>query len=126
MNISIFWLTEVRGKVKFVGGITQSDVSSDVFSQVQRIADATGRTIIFYSDVANKNGYYNKSTGEIYVNVNGADPVAQTISHELTHSVEQTGVYGDLATLVLKRIETEGGNLNALRQAKKRSTPETV
>lgn len=62
------------------------------------------------------NGYFDGDT--IYVNSRSANPVAQIISHELTHSVEMADAYRDLSSLVFDRIQKTGGDLERLRQEK--------
>ena len=86
------------------------------------ISQALGREIRFYDGAqrqdpsARANGYYDGDT--IYVNSRSANPVAQIISHELTHSVEMADAYRDLSSLVFDRIQRTGGDLEQLRQEK--------
>ena len=86
------------------------------------ISQALGREIRFYDGAqrqdpsARANGYFDGDT--IYVNSRSANPVAQIISHELTHSVELADAYQDLSSLVFDRIRRTGGDLEQLRQEK--------
>ena len=86
------------------------------------ISQALGREIRFYDGAqrqdpsARANGYFDGDT--IYVNSRSANPVAQIISHELTHSVELADAYQDLSSLVFDRIQRSGGDLEQLRQEK--------
>lgn len=86
------------------------------------ISQALGREIRFYDGAqrqdpsARANGYFDGDT--IYVNSRSANPVAQIISHELTHSVELADAYQDLSSLVFDRIQRTGGDLEQLRQEK--------
>lgn len=94
-------------------------VSQDVWQQGQRLAQITGRNIKFYEGKANENGSFDPKTGEIWVNTKGGDPLAQVFSHELTHSIEQAGVYGKLSSLVLNRMQDAGMDLDTAREAKR-------
>ena len=99
-------------------GVTEADVKT-----AAEISRATGREIRFYDGTTRRdpsgraNGYFDGNT--IYVNSRSANPVAQIISHELTHSVEMADAYRDLSALVFDRIQRDGGNLEQLRQEKR-------
>lgn len=98
-------------------------VDEDTIANVQRIANIVGREVVFFDEGADStggmhNGYYNPADGKIYVNARSQNPVAQIISHELTHSIETSGSYSDLQKLVLNRIRQTGGDLQAMRQQK--------
>lgn len=95
-------------------------VDEKTAARVRRISDAVKRNVEFYQDEdAAQNGYYDRSTGTIYVNVNSKNPVAQIIGHELTHSIEESGEYGKLQELVFDELERKGNDLEQLRQKKK-------
>ncbi len=100
-----------------------SGASEENIATAQRISDALGRRVLFYDGSAESgpaqaaNGYY--VDGTIYVNSRSGNPVAQIISHELTHSVELADAYSELSSLVLGRIQQSGGDLRQLRQAKR-------
>ena len=89
---------------------------------VQRLSQALGRNIQMYDGSreggtrGTANGYY--FNGTIYVNSNTANPVAQVIAHELTHSVEMADAYQDLQNLIFERIQQTGGNLEQMRAQK--------
>lgn len=89
---------------------------------IQRLSQALGRNIQMYDGSRESgtrgtaNGYY--SNGTIYVNSNTANPVAQVIAHELTHSVEMADAYQDLQNLIFERIQQTGGNLEQMRAQK--------
>lgn len=98
-------------------------VDEDTIAKVQRISNIVGREVVFFDEGADNaggmhNGYYNPADGKIYVNARSQNPVAQIISHELTHSIETSGHYSDLQKLVLNRIQQTGGDLQAMRQQK--------
>lgn len=98
-------------------------VDEDTIAKVQRIANIVGREVVFFDegrDTAGgmRNGSYNTATGVIYINAQSRNPVAQIISHELTHSIESSGHYSDLQKLVLNRIQQTGGDLQAMRRQK--------
>lgn len=98
-------------------------VNEENIATAQRISDALGRRVLFYDGSTESgpaqaaNGYY--LDGTIYVNSRSANPVAQIIAHELTHSMELADAYGELSSLVLEHIQQDGGNLQELRQAKR-------
>ena len=97
-------------------------LESEVPPVVQRLSQALGRNIQMYDGSRESgtrgtaNGYY--SNGTIYVNSNTANPVAQVIAHELTHSVEMADAYQDLQNLIFERIQQTGGNLEQMRAQK--------
>lgn len=95
-------------------------VNEEVRRQAERISKATGREIVFYSSDGTENGIENGyfQDGKIYVNIKSGNPVAQVISHELTHSVEMADAYKDLSKLVMNHISRKGTNLQQLRQQK--------
>ena len=98
-------------------------VDEDTIAKVQRISNIVGREVVFFDEGADNaggmhNGYYNPADGKIYVNARSQNPVAQIISHELTHSIEASGRYSDLQKLVLNRIQQTGGDLQTMRQQK--------
>ena len=94
-------------------------VAQETVERVQRIADIVQREIVFYdSEDAAENGYRDKNTGILYINARSQNPVAQIISHELTHSLEQTGSYQDFQNLILNRIQQTTGDLEARRRNK--------
>ena len=98
-------------------GVAEADVRA-----AEEISRALGREIRFYDGAQRQgpsgraNGYFDGDT--IYVNSRSANPVAQIISHELTHSVEMADAYRDLSSLVFDRIQKDGGDLSQLRQEK--------
>lgn len=98
-------------------------VSEENIAAAQRISDALGRQVRFYDGGTESgpaqaaNGYYLEGT--IYVNSRSANPVAQIIAHELTHSVEMADAYSELSSLVLEHMRQDGGDLQQLRQAKR-------
>lgn len=98
-------------------------VDEDTIARVLRISSAVGREVVFFdagADAAGgiENGHFDPEDGRIYINAQSKNPAAQIISHELTHSIEGGGSYGDLQRLVLRRIQQDGGDLQTLRQQK--------
>lgn len=108
-----------QGSVSLASPFTQGISNQDErWQEAQRLASITGRNIKFYNGAENENGYYDSKSGEIYVNTNAADTVAQVVSHELTHSTELAESYADLARYVRGKIRAEGRDWNQLRQEK--------
>lgn len=94
-------------------------VDEDTIAKVQRIADIVHRNIVFYDSAREgENGYRDRTTNTLYINARSQNPVAQIISHELTHSLEETGSYADFQTLVLNRIQQTTGDLEQRRRNK--------
>ena len=104
----------------------QAGAREESIQAVQRLSDTLGRNIRFYDGGTRSagdpssaaNGYYDLDEDTIYVNSRSRNPVAQIVSHELTHSVETADAYAELSDLVLNRIQQTGGNLEQLRQEK--------
>ena len=102
----------------------QAGVREETIQTAQRLSDILGRNIRFYDGSTRQdasrgaNGYYVRGEDTIYVNSRSRNPVAQIVSHELTHSVELADAYKDLSDLVLNRIQQTGGNLEQLRREK--------
>lgn len=104
----------------------QAGAREENIQTVQRLSDILGRNIRFYDGRTREagdpsgaaNGYYDLDEDTIYVNSRSRNPVAQIVSHELTHSVETADAYADLSELVLNRIQQTGGNLEQLRREK--------
>jgi len=104
----------------------QAGAREENIQAVQRLSDTLGRNIRFYDGGTRSagdpssaaNGYYDLDEDTIYVNSRSRNPVAQIVSHELTHSVETADAYAELSDLVLNRIQQTGGNLEQLRREK--------
>lgn len=94
-------------------------IERETVERVQRIADIVHRNIVFYDSAREgENGYRDRTTNTLYINARSQNPVAQIISHELTHSLEETGSYADFQTLVLNRIQQTTGDLEQRRRNK--------
>ena len=94
-------------------------IERETVERVQRIADIVHRNIAFYDSAREgENGYRDRATNTLYINARSQNPVAQIISHELTHSLEETGSYADFQTLVLNRIQQTTGDLEQRRRNK--------
>lgn len=108
-----------QGSVSLATPYTQGINNQDErWQQAQRLSSITGRNIKFYNGPENENGYFDKKTGEIFVNTNASDTVAQVVSHELTHSTELADSYQDLARFIRGKLMAEGKNWEKLVQAK--------
>ncbi len=109
------------GKKGFVtGDIMTAQLMGKDIMQVQRLAEATGRDVVFFTAPVTEDGVDNGcfKNGKIYINVNAQNPFAQIIGHELTHSIESTGSYKKLSELVMSRIRDGGGDIYQLRKEK--------
>lgn len=112
---AVFGQGHVSLATPFTEGISNQD---ERWQEAQRLASITGRDIKFYNGAENENGYYDPKSGEIYVNTNAADTVAQVVSHELTHSTELAESYADLARYVRGKVRAEGKNWDRMKQEK--------
>lgn len=83
-----------------------------------RLSKITDREIRFYDADPSENGYYDRATGELYINRNSKNPLAQVVGHELTHSIEDAGAYTDLKSVIFSQIQKQGGDLAKMRQEK--------
>ena len=112
-------LLEKAGKK---GNVTLKDpqvrVRDEDFKAAQRISGLTGREIRFFTEYGTENGINNGfyENGVIHVNTQSQNPIAQIVSHELTHSVELADSYRELSKLVLERLESRGANLMQMRR----------
>ncbi len=84
----------------------------------ERLSKITGREIRLYDADPSENGYYDRATGELYINRNSKNPMAQVVGHELTHSIEEAGAYTDLKSVIFSQIQKQGGDLTKMRQEK--------
>ena len=120
---------ETRQRMERAGtGLERSGIQAGArdadIRAAQRLSNVLGRSIRFYDGATRRdtsgaaNGYYSEQADTIYVNSRSRNPVAQIISHELTHSVEAAEAYNDLSALVLERIRQTGGNLEQMRREK--------
>ena len=93
-------------------------ITAEHREMAKRLAAAVGKEVVLYNNPTKRteNGYY--KGGKIYVNVSGLDPMAQTVSHELTHSVENADAYKKLSKVVIDRLYKEGRDLAKLRRQK--------
>lgn len=117
------WQRMSRARTELERSGIRAGAREEDIQTAQRLSNALGREICFYDGRTRQdasrgaNGYY--AGGIIYVNSRSRNPVAQIISHELTHSVEMANAYRDLAGIVMQRIRQTGGNLEDLRQEKR-------
>lgn len=98
------------------------DVPEETIAEVKRIGDKIGREIVFYSEDAQngmiENGWYDRDVDDaLHINAKSGNPVAQIISHELTHSIETAQGYNEFSQYVLDRVG-QGKNLDELVAAK--------
>lgn len=84
----------------------------------ERLSKITGREIRLYDADPSENGYYDRATGELYINRNSKNPLAQVVGHELTHSIEDAGAYTDLKSVIFSQMQKQGGDIAKMRQEK--------
>lgn len=96
-------------KTGILYGASDEDIQS-----VERLGQAVGRKILFFAEEGQRDGYYDKRTGILYVNAKSETPVAQIVAHELTHSTEMAEVYAQLAQHIMRKLAKDG-NLETLQ-----------
>ena len=85
------------------------------FDEAQRIAQRFGARVVV-DQQEGVNGSYRD--GVISLNPNAANPVRQTLVHELTHHMESSGLYGDFREKALRYVaENMGADVDSVRQA---------
>lgn len=123
--VGVKWAGSDPDTLSMTGRLTgeEANISAEDYAQAERISKVTGREIVLYRKPAGEegveDGFYDRSTGKIYVNVESPKSQAHIVAHELTHSTELAESYGKLSRLVLDRIRAEGGNLRELREEKR-------
>lgn len=96
------------------------DNKHEDWKQAQRLATITGRDIRFYNGDPEEDGYYNRKTGEIFINVDRASEhqAAYVFSHELTHSTELGDSYANLRDYIKEKLIAEGRDWNLMMRNK--------
>ncbi len=85
------------------------------FDEAQRIAQRFGARVVV-SQQEGVNGSYRD--GVISLNPNAANPVRQTLIHELTHHMESSGRYSEFRETALRYVaENMGADVDSVRQA---------
>lgn len=85
------------------------------FDEAQRIAQRFGARVVV-DQQEGVNGSYRD--GVISLNPNAANPVRQTLVHELTHHMESSGLYGDFREKALQYVaDNMGADVDSVRQA---------
>ncbi len=88
----------------FVWSARVLNVDRETTERVQRLSEAIGREVVFYQGDAGENGYFDRKSGKIYVNVNSGNAVSQIVGHELTHTLEGAADYARIKSMILNRI----------------------
>mgnify|MGYP004655419087 CR=1 FL=1 len=85
------------------------------FDEAQRIAQRFGAQVTV-NQQEGVNGSYRE--GVISLNPNAANPVRQTLIHELTHHMESSGLYSEFSRMAMQYVaEDMGADVDSLRQA---------
>ena len=85
------------------------------FDEAQQIARRFGAQVTV-SQQEGVNGFYRD--GVISLNPNAADPVRQTLIHELTHHMESSGLYSEFSRMAMQYVaEDMGADIDSMRQA---------
>ena len=90
-------------------------VSEENIGIAVRLSHALGVKVAFYKDLtSDERGYYDNSTGVIWVNSKYQDVFSNVFGHELTHRIEKSRFYAKLAAFVEKRLKADGKDMNVL------------
>ena len=104
---------ERESRLFFEAGLSEGDIDEDSAASIKRISKLVDKDIYFYREAAVdgtvSNGYYDSSDGSIHINLQAANPVAQIIGHELTHSLESSKSYAALQKTVFDYITKTAG-----------------
>lgn len=88
-----------------------------VMALARDVSSLTGRGVRFFSEAENdgyiNNGFYDPDSNTININVKSKNPSAQILSHELTHSIENTDSYLQLRSVIFDRMKRDGMDLDA-------------
>ena len=81
------------------------------------VSSLTGRGVRFFSEAENdgyiNNGFWDPDSNTININVKSKNPSAQILSHELTHSIENTDSYLQLRSVIFDRMKRDGMDIDA-------------
>lgn len=93
--------------------INADDLAGNEKTQAQGVRNAAksfGTTVEFYKKEAvngkTEDGYYDRETGKLYINIRTAKPYSVVFGHELTHSTESAGTYEQLQTSVQRYLDS--------------------
>ncbi len=104
---------ERESRLFFEAGLSEGDIDEDSAASIKRISKLVDKDIYFYREAAVdgtvSNGYYDSSDGSIHINLQAANPVAQIIGHELTHSLESSKSYAALQKTIFDYITKTAG-----------------
>lgn len=109
-------------------------VEEKTIRTMERLGEMTGHRVIFYEGQprrgAVENGFTQKSTGDIYINVKAERPMQFVFAHEFTHNLEGTDAYRELMEHAKTRADESGmdwlGKRGDMRPLYERGTGETV
>jgi len=95
-------------------------VSDEVIREAVSVSKALDVDVLFYRDIDGEVegdlGYYNHNNGKIYLNADIKNPASFILGHEMIHHIQLTKGYLKFADAVLKKIQQDGGNLDAMRK----------
>jgi len=81
------------------------------------VSSMSGRGVRFFSEDAKaghiNDGFFDPDSNTININVKSKNPSAQILSHELTHSIENTDSYLQLRSVIFDRMKRDGMDLDA-------------
>ena len=86
-------------------------VDDETIRFAEDMGKRTGRKVLFYEAETGEDGFYNRETGEVYVNTKSEKGTQWAIAHEVTHSLEGTKAYNSLLYRVVRKLRTEGTDM---------------
>ncbi len=89
-----------------------------------RLSDILGIRMLFYYNAEENgmmdDGFYDHENEVLYINAASAKPIAQIVAHEITHSIEKTDAYAEIARIIAGVINRDHRNsMYVRREAKK-------
>lgn len=78
------------------------------FSVLNGISKKLSIETVIDEDIESADGYYDKTTGELHINLNAQNPLKVIVKHELTHVLEDNNkAYDDMVSFVKTELEEE-------------------
>ena len=102
-------------------GITAGAKREDIDAAV-RISEAIGKKILFYRRATQDGTFENgrEIDGVLYVNTAGEKPLRWVVAHELTHTLEKSGLYPKLQAIIRQRVSNTGGSWEKMKDERRR------
>lgn len=107
---------ETTTPTTYTPGLVQNDYTESVSESTAKSIDSIAKKVgvsVEITDNVSASGEYRD--GVIRINANSENPVQQIFVHELTHHLEQSKGYGDLAIVIEKNLRVDGIDSKVLK-----------